>query len=105
MSLLSDRTDLGHEFLEACDPAEIIYLGKTWVGLSGQVTRRRGERKSGGQFSEYTGSVSVRRSVVGSVEIKSGKPIIVDGVKFWVGDVTSDSSAFEITLLPNNSSE
>ena len=96
---------MGHEFLEALDPAEIVYLGKTWVGLSGQVTRRRGDRKSGGQFGESSGSVSVRRSVVGNVEIKSGKPITVDGVQFWTGEITSDNSSFEITLLPNNSAE
>ena len=103
MSLLSDRTDLGHEFLEGVDPAEIVYAGNTWIGLSSQISRNRGDRKSGGQFAVRGGAVSIRRAVVGDVEIKSGKPITVDGENFWTGEIRSDSAVFEVDLLPNNS--
>jgi hypothetical protein len=102
MSILSTRTELGHQWLEELDPCIIVYKDNTWTGLSEEVVSRRGDRRAGGQFYETLGSVSVRNSVVGPVKIVKGDKIEVDGVIFYVGEVKYDTTTHTIELVPRN---
>lgn len=102
MGLLSDRTLAGHTWLEALDPSTIVYKGNTWTGLSEETVSRRGDRRAGGQFYETLGSISLKNTTIGTVQIIKGDKIEVDGKTYYVGEVKSDTATTVVELVPRN---
>jgi hypothetical protein len=102
MSSISKLIDLGAKLLEDADPSEVVYDGNTWTGIAIEVTYSRGRRISGGQTASTVGSVQLRVSVVGDVVLVKGSEITVDGIKYYIGEIKTDTSTHTIELKSNN---
>jgi hypothetical protein len=101
MSQLSDIIGTGHDLLVEMDPATIVWKTKTFSGLADPLVMKRGKRQAGGQFLDPECSCTIKRSAFGGGDLPaSGETITVDGVVFFVGPVTADSSTVTIQLLP-----
>lgn len=102
MRKIADMISAGHRLLEQGDPAEVWYDGKKYPCLSSEISRSRGDRRGGGQLPEISGSISIRKRVLKGKVISNGSRIRVDGVEYYVGTITEDSSTITIELETRN---
>lgn len=100
MGAMSDIIESGHDLLVELDPAEIVWNSKTYAGLADPLVAKRGKRQAGGQFLDDESACTVKKAAFGGTLPASGDAITVDGIPYFVGLVTSDSSTVTIQLLP-----